>query len=269
MTRISSLIKDESDPRALAYVYQYQDTCLLFYIKMANLADPVLTDIKEVRQGVNQETPQEPSEPPPPQNNSLLLLNDGPAPDPQVPVLEDVFSPRLDAPSEQPNIASSSNELMEVFSIQMQDPLVPPQTSCASHSSEPEPQKPVLSTSQILSMFPTQPFGGSPYSTPPYSPTTMPWGQQGPLGNQWVGQAVPPWPTMPNNMAATWAPGAPPAGGQIQVLGSQPQVMGGGNPPVSPTAVNGHPTAFNPLLYPPGATGAPQPVSPNFDQNLS
>lgn len=35
-SRISSLTKDESDPRALAYIYQQLDTYSLFYIKMAN-----------------------------------------------------------------------------------------------------------------------------------------------------------------------------------------------------------------------------------------
>lgn len=36
-SRISCLRKDDSDPRALAYVYENQDSCALFYIKMANL----------------------------------------------------------------------------------------------------------------------------------------------------------------------------------------------------------------------------------------
>lgn len=35
--RISCLRKDDSDPRALAYVYENQDSYSLFYIKMANL----------------------------------------------------------------------------------------------------------------------------------------------------------------------------------------------------------------------------------------
>nr|XP_020511918.1 disabled homolog 2-like [Labrus bergylta]XP_029137459.1 disabled homolog 2-like [Labrus bergylta] len=74
-TRISSLTKDESDPRALAYVYQHQDSYNLFYIKMANLADPVLTDIKEVCQGIHRLIPQGPAEPQA-QNNALLLLSD-------------------------------------------------------------------------------------------------------------------------------------------------------------------------------------------------
>ncbi|TMS20360.1 Disabled-like protein 2 [Larimichthys crocea] len=130
-TRISSLRKDESDPRALAYVYQHQDTYILYYIKMANLADPVLIDIKEVCQGVDQETPQEAAEAPT-QTSSLLLLNDSPAPPAEGPALEDVFSP--DSSPGQSNQASSTNELMEIFSIQMEDPMMPTQTSCTSHS---------------------------------------------------------------------------------------------------------------------------------------
>ncbi|KAG8003115.1 Disabled-like protein 2, partial [Nibea albiflora] len=117
-TRISSLRKDESDPRALAYVYQHQDTYILYYIRMANLADPVLVDIKEVCQGVDQETPQEAAEAPA-----------------QSPALEDVFSP--DSSSPQSKQASSTNELMEVFSIQMADPMMPAQTSCTSQPGSP------------------------------------------------------------------------------------------------------------------------------------
>ncbi|CAL8252710.1 unnamed protein product [Merluccius merluccius] len=36
-SRISSLRRDESDPRALAYVFQHQHSYTLFYIKMANM----------------------------------------------------------------------------------------------------------------------------------------------------------------------------------------------------------------------------------------
>ncbi|XP_044056493.1 disabled homolog 2-like isoform X3 [Siniperca chuatsi] len=222
-SRISSLTKDESDPRALAYVYQHQDTYSLFYIKMANLADPVLVDIEEVCQVVEQETPQEPAEAPA-QTSSLLLLNDSSALPAEGPAMEEVFSS-----SGQSNQTSSHNELMEVFSVQMEEPLMAPQSSCAS---QPESPQPLLSTSQILSMFPTQPVGGFPYSSPPYSPTTMSWGQQGLLGNQWAGPAVAPWPTIPGSMAAAWAPAgiaAPPAGSLIQAHGSQPGVMRGGN----------------------------------------
>ncbi|XP_060889847.1 disabled homolog 2-like [Labrus mixtus] len=134
-TRISSLTKDESDPRALAYVYQHQDSYNLFYIKMANLADPVLTDIKEVCQGIHRLIPQEPAEPQA-QNNALLLLSDSSTPPAQVPSLEDVFSPRPETSSAQSNQKSPSNELLEVFSVKMQDPLVPPQTSCVGQPGE-------------------------------------------------------------------------------------------------------------------------------------
>uniref|UniRef100_A0AAQ4PMU6 PID domain-containing protein n=1 Tax=Gasterosteus aculeatus aculeatus TaxID=481459 RepID=A0AAQ4PMU6_GASAC len=61
-SRISSLKTDESDPRALAYVYQHLDTCSLFYIRTANRAEPVLLDIEEVCQTVDQETPEEAKE---------------------------------------------------------------------------------------------------------------------------------------------------------------------------------------------------------------
>ncbi|XP_035508729.1 disabled homolog 2-like isoform X1 [Morone saxatilis] len=245
-SRISSLTKDESDPRALAYVYQHQDTFSLFYIKMANLADPVLVDIKEVCQAVDQETPQEPVEA---QTSSLLLLNDSLAPPVEGPDLEEVFSPRPDSSSGQLNQASSSNELMEVFAIQMEDPMMPSQTSCTS---QPESPQPALSSSQILSLFPTQPVGGSPYSSPPYSPTAMPWAQQGLLGNQWAGSAAAPWPTVPGSMAA-WPAGvaAPPVGGHIQAHSTQPGVMMGGSTPTSPTTVD----PLNSIYAPAGATG--------------
>ncbi|MEQ2162604.1 hypothetical protein GOODEAATRI_021478, partial [Goodea atripinnis] len=34
-TRISSVTKDKSDPRALAYIYKHEDAYILFYIKTA------------------------------------------------------------------------------------------------------------------------------------------------------------------------------------------------------------------------------------------
>nr|XP_043900439.1 disabled homolog 2-like [Solea senegalensis] len=74
-SRISSLTKDESDPRALAYIYQHQDSYSLFYIKMAILADSVLADIKEVCQRLDQETPQEPAEAPT-QMSTLLPIDE-------------------------------------------------------------------------------------------------------------------------------------------------------------------------------------------------
>ncbi|XP_068599589.1 FYN-binding protein 1 [Brachionichthys hirsutus] len=102
---MTSLKKDESDPRALAYVYQQQDSFSLFYIKMANLAEPVLVDIEEVCQVVEQATtPEEPAE-----NDSMLLLNDSSAP---------------------PTETSSSSELLEVFSFPVKEPVMSTQSSC-------------------------------------------------------------------------------------------------------------------------------------------
>ncbi|XP_042369518.1 disabled homolog 2-like [Plectropomus leopardus] len=270
-SRISSLRRDESDSRALAYVYQYQDTYCLFYIKTANLADPVLLDLEDVCQIVDEETcPAEPAETPT-QASSLLLLNDSSVPPDEGPAFKDIFSPRPESSSGRSNQTSSSNELMEVFSVQMEEPMMPSQSPCTSQPGTPQsPQSPqaMLSTSQILSMFPTQPVGGSPYSSPPYSPTTMPWAQQGPLGNsQWAGPAVAPWPTIPGNMAA-WAPAgmaAPPTGSQIQANGPQPGVMGGGSTPASPTAVIGYPSSLNSHYAPAGAAAPLQPVLPSLD----
>ncbi|CAL8309867.1 unnamed protein product [Lota lota] len=60
--RISSLRRDESDPRALAYVFQHLHSYTLFYIKTANTADPVLEDIQEVCHNLDQVTPEEPTQ---------------------------------------------------------------------------------------------------------------------------------------------------------------------------------------------------------------
>ncbi|CAK6972138.1 disabled homolog 1-like isoform X1 [Scomber scombrus] len=245
-SRISSLTKDESDPRALAYIYQEDDTYSLFYIRMANLADPVLADLNEICQSVDQETPT--------QNDALLVLDESSAPPPEVSAHEYVFSPQPESSFGQIKQTSSSNELMEVFSIQLEGPMMPTQSECASPPVPPESQKPTLSTSQILSMYPTQPVGGSPYSSPAYSPLAAPW------------------PTMPGNMAPWPAAGivAPPAGSQIQAHNSQPGGMMRGNPInylAPPSAANGYHTPLNPA-YPPPATATLQSVSPPMEQNL-
>ncbi|KAM4547886.1 uncharacterized protein PAE49_016372 [Odontesthes bonariensis] len=226
-SRISSLTKDESDPRALAYIYQKEDTYVLFYIKTANQADPVLLDIKEVCQRVEQETPKGPAE----------------------------------------TQGSSSNELMEVFSTQLEEPISPTESSCTS---QPEPAQQTFSTTQMLSMFPVQPVGGSPYFSPTYSPTTMPWGQQGPQGNQWGGQ----WPTMPGSTPAWAPPGTTenPAAGQPQahtIVNPQPGFMVGGSTivcPAAPSPIYGYPTPLNSAHTHTGTTGALG--SPSLDNNL-
>ncbi|XP_062251716.1 disabled homolog 1-like isoform X2 [Platichthys flesus] len=266
-SRISSLTEDESDPRALAYVYQHQDTYSLFYIKMANLAGPVLADIKEVCQCEDQETPQEPAETQTQVQGSLLVLNDSSSSPDEAPAFEGVFSPRPESSLGRSQQVSPRNALMEVFSIQMDEPISPTDTSCTS---QPDSPQPTLSTSQILSMFPTQPPGGSPYSSPPYSPTPVPWGQNVLPGNQWAGPAMAPWPTTPGNIAA-WPPAAitaPPAGSPHGMLTSPPGVMWGGSTPSSPTTANGYASPVNSINVPSGATGSMQSVPTSLDQNL-
>ncbi|XP_068174576.1 disabled homolog 2-like [Antennarius striatus] len=259
-SRITSLMKDQSDPRALAYVYQHHDSFSLFYIKMASLADPVLADITEVCQVVGQETtPEEPAETPK-QNDSILLLNGSSAPPTEGSAAEDIFSSQSDSPAPQINQTSSSSELLEVFSTPVMEPIMSTQSSCVV---QPESPQPKLSSSQILSMFPQHPVGGSPYSSPPYSPTNMPWVQHGLQGNQWAGPAVAPWPAVPSGLP-TWSP----ANSQTKAPGSQPELMRGGNTPTSPTAVNGFPTALNHLYVPTGPTVPHQSAPPILDQYL-
>ncbi|XP_069558325.1 uncharacterized protein [Brachyistius frenatus] len=229
-------------------------------------ADPVLLDIKEVCQGVDQEALQETAETPT-QSASLLALDDSSASPTEGPALKDVFSPQLDSSSGQSNQASSTSDLMEVFSIKLEDSLTPTQSSPVPPPTC--PPEPTLSTSQILSMFPTQPAGGSPYCSPPYSPNNMPWGQPGILGNQWAA----PWPTMPGNMSAWAQPGvtAHLPGSQTQahsVVSPQLGVTMGGNTAgflAPPSALNGYPPPANYLSHPTGSTGGLQSASPTTD----
>ncbi|XP_029988553.1 disabled homolog 1-like [Sphaeramia orbicularis] len=246
-SKISSLTKDESDPRALAYVYEHQeDIYYLYYIKTANLADPVLGAIREVCQGVHEQT-QEPVEAPPQQDIALLPLDET-SPPPGGPRHEDVFSPRPASPPAQSKPLSPAQELMQVFSVQMEKPMTPDQIPHTSPPVSEAPLPPALSNSQILSMFAPQPAG-----SPPYSPTAaMPWGQQGILGGQWAGPVGgpvgAPWPSVPGSVAA-WPPATPPAGSPGQVPGMRS--------PASPTVANGYQTPSAPL-YPPTRETTPQ-----------
>ncbi|XP_004574432.1 uncharacterized protein LOC101468571 isoform X1 [Maylandia zebra] len=252
-SRISSLTKDESDPRALAYIYQHQDNYILFYIKMANLAHPVFLDIQEVCQHVDREISQQPAETPT-QGASLLVLHKSSAA--EEPALEDLFSPRPDVSSQQTKQQpSSTNELMEVFSTPLGEPLAQTQIP------EPPQQQQVLSSSQILSMFPTHPVGGSPYSSPTYPPASMPWGQQVLPGNQWAA----PWPTAPGNISPWAPPGvtvAPTLSQAPSMANPVPGFMMGGNAAPTPSGVNSYSTPLNSLNSTPiGTTAAPLSVS--------
>ncbi|KAM3619620.1 uncharacterized protein V6R79_010952 [Siganus canaliculatus] len=261
-SRIIFLKKDESDPRALAYLYQTGDSYLLFYIKTANLADPVLADITEVCESeeVPVTSPEEPT-----RTSSIPLVNGISAPPTEAPVRDVMFSPQPVTPS--PSQASSSNELVDVFSPQMIDPVMPTQTPGSSQSGQEhavqESAQPMLSTAQILSMFPTQPAGGAPYTTsPPFSPTGMPWAHQwaGPAGP--AGPPVSPsWPSTPNGSVSAWAPvgfTAPPADTAAPLEGVQTPANGfqsGVNMQAPPSA-----DPFNPIYANVGAAAQVQPT---------
>ncbi|KAF6734434.1 Disabled-like protein 2 [Oryzias melastigma] len=181
-SRISSLTKDTSDPRALAYVYHHEDSYVLFYIKTANLADPVLLDIKEVCQQVDPKPSDEPTK--------AQNVSSGIEKNILVSPVQEAFIGNVDKepelPSTQPQQSSCSNELMEVFASPLPQPLSPQENSCigqldpAAQFTGPPPE--TFSKDQILSMFPSQQGGGLPYS-----PTMMPWPQPGFLGNQGAG----------------------------------------------------------------------------------
>lgn len=203
---ISAVTRDESDPRALSYVCKHTDNYYLFYLRMANLAEPVLSDIRDVCRMTDlapqQETPREP----PPQSSALLVVEEASSEPSEEASLENIFSPRPDSEPQQ----APSSELLQVFSPQMKDPIEPSVSPSAVAAPEPvlEPPKPALSKTQILSMFVPQP-GGARY--PPSA-----WPQQGIVGSQWAGaMAVPPgapWPSAPGGNVPVWPSAAPPAG---------------------------------------------------------
>lgn len=119
-----------------------------------------------------------------------------------------------------------------------------------------EPQKPKLSNSQILSIYPNYPVGGSPHAAqPPYPATAMPWGQpqQGLVGNQWAGQPVAPWAAAP-----AWG-----SAGQPIHEGPQAGVTSGGDTPTSPLSGNNF-SSF-PLNL---TSNPPEPAQPTSPQLL-
>ncbi|CAL8272883.1 unnamed protein product [Arctogadus glacialis] len=207
--RISSLKRDESDCRALAYVFQHLGSYTLFYIKMANMADPVLDDIQQVCQDLDQVSAEEPTQGPT-QNKPLLFLDESDPIPAEVPA--DLVEPT--SPTRPLREALPSNELEDIFTIRLDEPATANQIAASPQQGS--PQK-ALSTAQILPNFPTLPSRGSPYS----SPTTMgPWGLAGPFPTlspptspQWGGGgggAPAPWP------GQTGAPAAWPQSGSMQ-----------------------------------------------------
>ncbi|MEQ2257004.1 hypothetical protein ILYODFUR_029909 [Ilyodon furcidens] len=213
-------------------------------------ADPILLDILEVCQRVDQETSHQPVKT---QDSSLVVLSKDLASPAMGAALENVFSPPPVSSSGLTNQTSSSNELMEIFSPPLTDPLTPNHIASVSQPASPaESPQQTLSAAQILSMFPTQPPGGSPYISPPLSPSAMPWGQQGLVGNQLTGS----WPSTPG-VPAPLDITAPPA-----VVLPQPGFMMMMSP-AAPPSLNEYP--LNSICMLNGTTGAPG--APGLDNN--
>ncbi|KAL1023250.1 hypothetical protein UPYG_G00038290 [Umbra pygmaea] len=190
--KISSLTKDELDPRALSYIYNDEGTYILFYIKMANSADPILDDIKEVcrSQKVTEIIT------PVLMSSDLLLLDQNVASPKGLDDL-DVFNPIPISLSETPQQSSSRDELMDIFSTTSQTPYINQTGS---------PQSP--SASPLSPGFPG--LLGAP--APFISPVSIPWGQQGPLSphspsshGPLGGTAL--WPSQPSTTRWTSGPG--------------------------------------------------------------
>ncbi|XP_061636645.1 uncharacterized protein LOC133481389 isoform X2 [Phyllopteryx taeniolatus] len=102
-------------------------------------------------------------------------------------------------------------------SIHLSEPFLPT-------SPLPEPQQQILSNSQLLPIFPTQPIEGARYTTPPYSPSNMSCGQQpGLLGDRGTSPLETLWSSAPVNVSSWESAGitAPAAVNKICVQDSQ------------------------------------------------
>ncbi|XP_014878040.1 disabled homolog 2-like isoform X2 [Poecilia latipinna] len=139
-SRISSVTKDKSDPRALAYIYRHEDAYILFYIKAGHQADPIILDIMEVCRCVEQQEAPQQHQPTASQNISLVTLTDSLASPETGAALENVFSPPPQSSSGQIKQTSSSNELLEIFSPPLTDPLPPNNIPPVSQPGESEPR---------------------------------------------------------------------------------------------------------------------------------
>ncbi|XP_019904860.3 disabled homolog 2 isoform X2 [Esox lucius] len=276
---IHSLTKDEYDPRALSYIYNDEGTHVLFYIKMANLADPVLDDIKEVCQSSITQGDQVT------ENSSALLLFDEKLASPKALDDMDQFSPIPASPSDQQQQISSKDELRDIFSVSSQNPcmnqqgppLFPTKTSTVSH-------KDLHCFPQGLPLFPSAPqkfptLPGLPVAVTPFtSLVSVPWVQQGPRptllpssNGPWGGPAV--WLSQPGMTGWTsGAGGMMPNGVPPMGVISQPGRLWGQNTLSSPIssaptytsyATERHQQPVSPTSYMSyGTEGHQQPVSP-------
>ncbi|XP_064187572.1 disabled homolog 1-like [Anguilla rostrata] len=221
--KISSLKKDDSDPRAFSYIHGHNGGFKLFFIKMANAADPVIEDIRDVCQIMAQvervpETPQT-------QNGNSLLLD------------EQVVTPQK---------SQSHDELTDLFAppCETQAPISP--TTPAYHLSPPgcQSQNPWASP-QTPPAFPGQTLGVTPFTV---SSATA-WGPQGHLGAPYPSfngpwDATGPWSTQQTgsswvqpNLVPQLGPGAQSPG----VMTSPGAVWGQAQSAYPTAAVNFHP----------------------------
>nr|XP_023699374.1 disabled homolog 2-like isoform X2 [Paramormyrops kingsleyae] len=111
LERISSVKKDDSQPRAFSYVYAHEGTFKLFFIKMANLADPVIEDIKDAFQIASAERSETLST----QNGPCLLLDEHVAIPPKGLDVIDLFNPLPSSPAQLSALTSCQDELNSVF----------------------------------------------------------------------------------------------------------------------------------------------------------
>ncbi|KAJ7993333.1 hypothetical protein DPEC_G00271340 [Dallia pectoralis] len=277
---IHSLTKDESDPRAFSYIYNFYGSYVLFYIKMASLAAAVLDDIGKVCQ-----SPIAPADiatevfEPLPKSSALLLLDDMVA-SPKTLDDMDLFNPLPSSSPEQLKQISIKDELKDIFSFSSQDPFM-------DQSGSPQ----FSPASQKCSALPGLPVTGLPST----SPVSVTWGQQGPRPTLLPGSNGPSggpalWSWQHNMTGWTSRPGGtrPDGGPPIEVI-TQPGVMWGQSTmscpftaaptytfygaeghqqPVSPTTyttyrAEGHQQPVSPPTYTSyGAEGHQQPVSP-------
>ncbi|XP_023699375.2 uncharacterized protein [Paramormyrops kingsleyae] len=112
LERISSVKKDDSQPRAFSYVYAHEGTFKLFFIKMANLADPVIEDIKDAFQIASAERSETLSTQ---QNGPCLLLDEHVAIPPKGLDVIDLFNPLPSSPAQLSALTSCQDELNSVF----------------------------------------------------------------------------------------------------------------------------------------------------------
>ncbi|XP_048832334.1 collagen alpha-1(I) chain-like isoform X2 [Brienomyrus brachyistius] len=234
LERVSSVKKDDSQPRAFSYIYVHEGTFKLFFIKMANLADPVIEDIKDAFQIASAERCETLST----QNNPCLLLDEHVAVPPKGLDVIDLFNPLPSSPAQLSALTSCQDELNSVFSV------------CNESSA------PAMSTLEAATGF----FGQSVAANlttwgPAGQPSVSPPGSVGPWGPAGQPSVSPPGSVGP------WGPAGQPSVSSPGSLGpwgpaGQPSVSSPGS--LGPWGPAGQPSVSSPgSLGPWGPAGQP------------